>query len=384
MGLTSGWRASLCLIALSLLCLNLGLPPLQADGPTLYSSPLDRFGVLVVRDYGDITDYDVGRLRASWYADWWFRANPPRPHGMKFMQTITASTGRSLPDSLALQEDLGRAVDANPGSIWLVGNEPDVVHQDNCTPGDYAKIYHDVYWFIKGRDPTAQLSAAGIVQPTPLRIEWLNRVWQAYFDAYHTEIPVDVWNIHNQILCEGCPDMGCGIPPGIEAEYGERYTIYDNVSLDIFRRHIRYFREWMRARGERNKPLIISEYGVLMPSYYLGGGDEAYGDSLVKAYMTGTFTYLLTAVDNQLGCPADGNRLVQQWAWYSLNEEPYHWETGTGGFNGPLFDWRYPAYPGVITQFGLTYAAYTYHLAIRNRSFPLLFSGHRSGVRSTP
>ncbi len=71
---------------------------------------------------------------------------------------------------------LGPVVEANPGVIWLIGNEPDCIWQDNVRPEEYARIYHDLYAFIKSRDASSQVAAGGIVQPTPLRLEYLNRV----------------------------------------------------------------------------------------------------------------------------------------------------------------------------------------------------------------
>ena len=40
--------------------------------------------------------------------------------------------------------------------------------------------------------------------------------------------------------------------------------------------------------------------------------------------MLATFDYMLTAKDSRLGYAADDNRLVQRWAWFSLN--PYDTE----------------------------------------------------------
>ena len=93
-------------------------------------------------------------------------------------------------------------VDSHPGSLWLVGNEPDCIWQDNVLPGDYAHVYHQIYTAIKGRDPTALVSPGGIVQPTPLRLQWLDRVLPEYRDVNGVQMPVDVWNIHNAILRE--------------------------------------------------------------------------------------------------------------------------------------------------------------------------------------
>ena len=87
-------------------------------------------------------------------------------------------------------------MDLYRGSTWLIGNEPDGIWQDNVYPGEYARIYHDVHSFIKSRDPTSRIAPGGIVQATPLRLEYLNRVLDAYAARYGGPMPVDFWTLH--------------------------------------------------------------------------------------------------------------------------------------------------------------------------------------------
>jgi hypothetical protein len=349
------WGRALALTALGCLVLlsPFGGAKSAAQGPTvqgLYGSAADRFGVGVSPTYGRITDYDVARLHIGWYTDWLYSVQPPHPASLDYVQVIPVYKSGYPPD----WNRLGQAIAANPGALWLVGNEPEGVWQGNRTPAEYALIYGEVYRFVKGRDPTAQVAIGGVIEPTPLRLQWLDMVLADYQALYHKKMPVDVWNIHMQILREkgppGCPDCwGAGIPAGLAGiTQGRLYEIPDNADPAIFRQLVREFRTWMNARGERNKPLIISEYGVLLPSDYFEAGEDA-----VLNFMTDTFDYLLSATDAQLGYPADGNRLVQRWLWYSLNDAP-------DNFNGGLF--RHDD-PTQITTFGETFAAYTAPLA---------------------
>jgi hypothetical protein len=246
-------------------------------------------------------------------------------------------------------------VEANPGSLWLLGNEPECIHQSRNTPEEYAEAYRHLHTLIKGLDPTARIAVGGVVQPTPLRLKWLDLVLQHYWASYGVEMPVDVWNIHNMILPEVRGDWGCDIPVGLTEDVGRQYEIEDNDNLGIFQQQIVDFRLWMRERGQREKPLIITEYGVLMPV------EHGLNVQRVNAFMNGTFDYLLRARDDLLGYPADDNHLVQRWLWYSLNDQPYDSETGNG-YNGALFDHRYPRYPGVLTEFGLNFRRYTWKL----------------------
>jgi hypothetical protein len=66
--------------------------------------------------------------------------------------------------------------------------------------------------------------------------------------------------------------------------------------------------------------------------------------------MRGTFDYLSTATDGEIGYPADGNRLVQRWAWYSLNDKRFEGYT--------TFSHLFDPYTNEITPLGLDFEAY--------------------------
>jgi hypothetical protein len=209
---------------------------------------------------------------------------------------------------------------------------------------------------------------------------------------------IDFWHIHEQVLCETCP-WGAGVPPGLDdqrdligCDYGEHDTLteYDHADAEIYKAHIRGWvegeegkpglsrcnaatpeqtvgmRGFMKRRGFRDKPLVLSEYGILQPSGcgYLGV-DVEHGNQLVKDFMTVTFDFNLgigddPGIDPDLGLPSDGNRLVQRWAWYSANSrmsspDCSHLQIG----NGSLLVWNRPTEP---TEFGRHWQAYTCRL----------------------
>jgi hypothetical protein len=238
---------------------------------------------------------------------------------------------------------------ANPGEIWLVGNEPDCIYQGNSTPDQYARLYHELYHLIKRHDPASQVAIGGIVQGTPLRLQWLDAVRQRYQALYGEPLPVDIWNIHAFILNEERGGWGSEIPPGINATVGEKRQLDDHDRLDIFAEQIVRFRRWMADIGERDKPLIVSEYGILM--VYNDGFDFP----RVQKFMLGTFDYFMTAIDDEIGYPADENRLVQRWAWYSLNDKRFEGYT--------TFSHLFDPYTNEISPLGLDFEAYVapYH-----------------------
>jgi hypothetical protein len=297
-------------------------------------SARDRFGFGVAIPPMD--QFDVEQLHAGWYYYWRTDPNPVRPQGLEFVQMIQVRGTSFSPSG----QDLERVVQNNPGSLWFVGNEPDVIWQNNTTPTDYAQVYHEVYSFLKSRDPTCQVAIAGVSQATPLRLQYLDTIVRAYQDLHGGMIPVDAWNVHGFILREQRGSWGVDIPPGISVDQGRLYEIDDHDDMEIFAQQIVAFRRWMRDKGERDKPLIVSEYGIVMPA------DYGFSFEKVRDFMYASFNYFLTASDASLGDPADGNRLVQRWAWYSLSDTVYP--------TGNLFD----PDTGRITPLGLAYGSY--------------------------
>jgi hypothetical protein len=233
---------------------------------------------------------------------------------MEYAQTLRLSESGYAPS----QEAIETYARAQPGTLWLIGNEPDASAQDCVTPQQYAQHYHELYNIIKGADPTAKIAIGGVVQATPLRLQYLDMILDEYATLYGVKIPVDVWNVHGFILQEKKNDWGCQIPCGIEGvDQGTLYTVDDHDNMTIFNQQIRDFRKWMKDHGERNKPLIVSEYGILMPT------DLGFDEPRVEAFMLATFDYFLNTKSNELGYPADENRLVQAWAWYSLDDDHF-------------------------------------------------------------
>jgi len=317
---------------------------------------------------------NVEQLGFGWYTDWTYRTNPEQPQGIEFVQLVAVYSGSGLqggrgPRAWQLLSwpsnwaGLQAAIEANPGALWIIGNEPETRGQGELTPEEYADIYHDVYHFVKSIDDTAQVAIGGVVMPSPLRLQWLDRCLDHYEQTYTETMPIDVWNIHMQILQEDRGGWGCGIPYGLDDDQGqacvgeqgrEQCTILDNCSVEDFVQLIADFCTWLDGRGERDKPVIISEYGVLMPSEYLG---EIGGDQAVVDFMQGTFDYMLHTTDPELGWAADGGRLIQRWAWFSLNV-PMHYDEENRrwvGFNGWLYDWEVA---NDFTVFGEAYRDY--------------------------
>ena len=260
-------------------------------------------------------------------------------------------------------DGLGVLVDSRPGALWFVGNEPDRVYwQDDTMPDAYARVYHDIYHFIKQRDPTAQVGIAGLVEVTPGRLQYLDIIWRTYADTYGTTIPVDVWNMHLYILPEVKVDgsgsraaVALGTDKGLailENETGKPdicprddvYCYAEHDDMAIFIQQVVWMRTWMKEHGQQNKPLVLSEYSTLYPyeiddphdpnkCYLRDENGNCFTPERVGQFMEATFQYLETATDPALGYPLDGNRLIQQWLWFAVDE-------GTEGSSNRLVDSR--------------------------------------------
>ncbi|MFN2190264.1 MAG: CARDB domain-containing protein, partial [Candidatus Promineifilaceae bacterium] len=304
--------------------------------------------------------------RIGWYLDYSASASPSEPNGADYAPLI--SIQQTGPNSYTYNPNgaaLSAAVSANPGASWFISNEPDRRDwQDDLEPHIYAASYHELYYLIKNADPTAQIFAGSIVQPTPIRLLYLDMVLDSYWDAYGELMPVDGWSIHNFILnevsCDYDPDncWGAEIPPGIDAPYGEILGIQDNDRLDLFIERIVRFRHWMSARGYQGLPLYLSEYGILMPQ------DFGFPASRVNEYMNNTFDYLLSAADGRHGNPNDEYRLIQKLSWFSTSETFY---------NGWLYDLVSPG-NYELSPMGLNYAAYTAGIPSEIDLYPSILS----------
>lgn len=289
----------------------------------------------------DIRNFAVGQLNGGWYLKWGSQLDPPRPDGYYYLPMLNVSGETFVPSG----NELDRAINGNRGGIWLVGNEPDNIYQDGryTTPQQYVTAYHNAYAYIKQRDPTAKIAIGGITQATPLRLQWLDIVWSTYQSRYGTTMPVDVWNIHTFVLREQRGSWGASIPPGVNANSGMLWEIQDHDRIDLVRDQVIRFRQWMKAHGQQNKPLINSEYGILLPV------DYGFDYPRVAAFLVGTFDLFNTLRDTQLGYPEDDYRLMQRWCWFSLDSDDFE-----GNVVRSLFDRT----QHTITPLGQVFAAW--------------------------
>jgi hypothetical protein len=345
--------------------------PSEATQPQSPSA-LCRLGVdKVSRPLGVYHPQDLENLRAGWYFNWGTSMDPDEPNGIQFAQSVYVKQWK-WNDGLALCDvdapyaepytytvkpaisTIRNIAAANPGSLWLLGNEIErrdwgtsnggCSGQNEILPEVYAWAYHDIYTAIKASDPTARVANGSIIVPTPLRLEYMDRIWNEYLRRYRTHMPVDVWHIHSYLGPEKRDSWGIEIPVGIDADVGMFYfggdwekRILVNKDFSYIPDLVRDFRSWMKDKGQQNKPLIISEFGVSMPDWIMEG--EFTPEKVRDEYMNPGLTFMLNTKDPNLGYPADEYRLVQSVWWWSLDGDGGSYEGGEfyQYFNGNLF-----------------------------------------------
>jgi hypothetical protein len=395
----------LCRLSLVAVILALGVSELTSTTSLAQSQDIprpwprtcpetDRFGFSLAINW--IEDYSTDQLNAGWYHSFGLLSAPAYPGGIGFVQTIRVD-GEAASDDKACGKcptwtTLFGLAKAHPGSLWLVGNEMDARTQDRVDAESYAGLYHGFYRFLKTVDPSSQVAIGGVVQPTPLRLQYLDLILDAYQARYGVPMPIDVFSTHNYVLQEVAGDpsevWGCGIPPGVPEEQGMLYQPDDHDNMEYWTNHLLGLREWMAERGYRNRPLIVSEYGFLFP-----GGEDTFPQftpERVQTFMEATFDWMMYTSDPVIGYPSDGNRLVQAWGWFSLDDiglgpdgdrVPPWWDDDDPWWLGMTHLFDPDSYE--MTFLGLAYSAYAASLSQQSPSVDLALTG-LSKTQSTP
>ena len=152
-----------------------------------------------------------------------------------------------------------------PGQLWFAGNEierrdwwfekPDgslgSLGRGEILPEVYARAYQDIYTAIKAADPIAKIANGSVILPSPLRLEYLTKMWDAYYELYNAPMPVDVWQIHMYLIQEKRFDWGADIPAGSDVLTGlfvcDNYTdtVMLNKGFSQVADLLRDFRTWI-------------------------------------------------------------------------------------------------------------------------------------------
>ena len=279
---------ALALLSIVLLACT-GCSDARSEGPP-FSTP---FGVGLALEYEPSLDAPLDDIGPIWYMDWHWATPNVRGHERLYMipcAQVRGHRGR-IPWTMSVSGD----------AWWSLGNEPNDPNQDDVSAEEYAELYH----IFEGWSRTARrvhIVPAGIANAD---WQWAQAFREAYYERYERYPRVDAWNIHNYIL-----------EPGL-----------DPYDVEEFQRRIQDFRAWMDRIGDGDKPLFLTEFGVLY-------GDGCCGRPVdppekIQAFMTETVRWLLES------------EAVTAWAWFSTRCEH---------LNGDLM-----TQTGELTDLGLVY-----------------------------
>jgi hypothetical protein len=368
--------------------------PVNASTSSTFQEDIRRFGITIPYKIGNYVNL-VNQINAKAILDWSSDDTNEWSGDVEYIHVIRVSD--TTYNNGALLSTIENLIEDNIGEVWIIGNEPDrFCVQDSINPEVYAQRYFEIATRIRHYDPTAQIGFGSIVQPTPIRIRYLERAIdhltmlscgnrQAALDL------IDIWSIHAFLLNEEPNKWGADIPVGFftyefdklpdNLKYcftGEKYTndysdaeifidFTDTHSIELFSERVINFRNWMNSIGEREKPLWITEYGSLLPPIDPVGGPNYVNvsDEITAQFMVDTFNFMMTSIGESNGYITDNNRLVQRWFWYSLDEYRYV-------FGGSLFD---PDFDLNQTKVGEAFKAYTNQILLTPPSGknPVLF-----------
>jgi len=285
----------------------------------------------ITAPYG-VAGYDLSILGVDSYLDWSHTRTSSVAANIQYYPMTRVSDSTYERDLQALPSLLT----ANPGATWIIGNEPDseVTYQDHISAETYAERFYEMAILIRLNDPTAKIAFGTIIQPTPVRLYYLTKVIDRLSqlagdtgDSHANALAlIDIYSIHAFILneqplyvpnCNNC--WGAGVPVGYDPTTGwPAYQVIGGTQtydINLFKEGVIAFRQWMKALGEQSKPLWITEYGSLFPTWL------DVSELVTATYMEQTFNFMLGTKDPNLGYLDDDNRLVQKWFWYSLNED---------------------------------------------------------------
>lgn len=321
-------------IGLAMMLAILLITPLGTSSVETASAAADNLCHFGIAAPAGISGYDLSLLGVGSYLDWGSARNPSVPAEIAYFHVLRVSDAQYE----SVKSILPVRLTQFPGAVWIIGNEPDseVPYQDHISAESYGDRYYELASIIRTNDPSARIAFGTIIQPTEIRMAYLQKALDRLVVKAGNKTTalglIDIYSTHAFILNEEqmyeydnqgniirSLSWGAGWPIGYtpNANWGtpETITVEQTYSIDLYKSRILRFRQWMKDNGDQNKPLWVTEYGSLMPTWL------NVSENTTATFMEQTFDYTLRYTDPNLGYAPDKNRLVQHLVWYSLNED---------------------------------------------------------------
>jgi hypothetical protein len=310
--------------------------PAAPDGAAA-AGPTPRFGVAAVH----AERVDLGRTGASWYLNW--TPDPAPGVGLEFVPMVCAYPD-ARPVGPGILAELQAAVAARPrsypdGTLFIVGNEIGYGPQrDHRTPERYAADFRACREALLAANPTFRFAVGPVIlsdAPAVARdyvggaggLAYLDAVLDAWRREHGAPLPAELFAATSHVL-EG-----------------------EGVDRDAFRAGVLRLRRFLAERGLAERGVVITEYGVPIGRP---------GAERIERFLVEATAYLLEARDPRIGCPSDGDRLVQRFAWF-LADSPGTLEKlrllGPAAFAVRLSQTALFTRDGRLTHLGAAYAS---------------------------
>ncbi len=253
--------------------------------------------VIQYRSTGDVPEH-LAMLRSLWV-----NGQFPKPVGVELDEFLSLLKRSGLESWLVERSKDGSLPEA---TMFVLGNEPGYrPNNDPRTPQQIvedARLVRDIF---ERNHLGHRLALGGISTPDnafttraygSTALEFFEAILE---EARRCDVTFDAFVIHPY------PASGISGLADLENDFESTALAQDSIS------QIRAFRSIMLRYGQRDKDLIVGEVGLPSPIRPLGS-------ELVGAYADEIMTWCLTATDEELGNPRDGNRLVQRFTWFLL------------------------------------------------------------------
>lgn len=224
-------------------------------------------------------------------------------HVQWFIGAATGQPDHSLGQIQSLPADpaqLAGLTRRYPGRVWSLGQEPNGItaSSPDSQPAIYAARLHDMAAALHTADPSARLIGPDVLDWSAgctgcggmtTGLAWTTAMRAAYLNAYHQDVPFDIWSIHT---------------------YPLDWRHLPTVDYSLMEQQLVQFRQWLDGiPALRGKPIWDTELGVHW-------GYTAYQFATVNGKST-----LMPA--GQLRADLVANYLRRFLAWLTANSATY-------------------------------------------------------------
>ena len=329
------------LFVIFLLTIPFGLPSLVLADATQckpISAPYtmkDRFGL----SGNDGDNPAIAELGVSWYLNWGY--TPDNSSSLiEYLPMVLHTQGEDFASYDAFKSAIMAVKTNRPEAYgncttWLIGNEVglSVTGGGEIYPpekyAEYFKKYAD--WISQlGTElgVTYKLAAGSVitrpdielhvesrtipedVRPKKTKINgslYMEKALKIYKIKYNTKMPVDVFQLHPYMF-DGKIDF----------------------KINMFKQSVTSFRTMLQKQGYKDKEVWITEWGNLVDDPNKKN-DTTFADSI--KIMNEGIPWLTRVNSGTDGMPADGNKLIQRWGWFTFkylkdtpNDPNYLWQ----------------------------------------------------------